>query len=703
MPLKSRAAANLLKAKPARQTRQPRKGRGFRRLSLRGMAVFLLVLVFGSVGIIGFLSGAAAGRIADGVSAGPVVIGGMTPTEAATALGQRLADYRLRFQADGVDADFNPISALDREGRAIASIDVDDAVKRAYAVGRDGRSWMAALERADAYLLGKDVGLPFQVNRKALEAELKVRFAGVFSPAVDARLVVSVDSAGRTRTEIVPERPGTNLDTDRAAVQAESRLADLSDDKVVVSVKHDEPQITAATAGAEAAAAEAAVSRGPLTLTAKKTSWTVTKRQLAGWLDVVIRDDGSIGLGFDRTALEKYLDSKAPAFKIAPVDAVFEQKEGKVTRLEPQQNGEGLDIDGSVAALEKAVFGPKETAAADGGEAAATEKATAGMETGAEGATDASADGTQVATGDGESAVATAAIPKDDATVVVLPIKIVEPKITTEKSNPYGVKDVLGVGSSNFKGSPKNRITNIGVGADSLNGLVIPADTEFSLVKALGPIDGDHGYKQELVIKKDKTTPEYGGGLCQIGTTTFRTAMASALPVTERRNHSYRVVYYERDGDGKMMGPGKDATIYDPWPDFKFKNDTGHPIIIMTDISGTKLSFTFWGVSDGRTAEQTNAVVSNIVQPPEKKTVPSPDLPPGKEKCTETPHAGADAVFTYTITYADGKEDKQRFYSHYKPWGEVCLVGVDPNAAPLPTDAAAGTVISADASGASGN
>ena len=221
------------------------------------------------------------------------------------------------------------------------------------------------------------------------------------------------------------------------------------------------------------------------------------------------------------------------------------------------------------------------------------------------------------------------------------------------------------------------------------------------MLKTLGTIDETTGYLEELVIKGNETKPEFGGGLCQIGSTAFRGAMASGLPITMRQNHSYRVPYYERDGDGAFIGPGKDATIYDPAPDFRFLNDTGHDILILTDITGTKLTFTFWGTRDGRTASQTDARVFNVVQPPEKKIVETTDIPPGTEKCTEKAHVGSDAVFTYAVTAADGTVKSVDFKSHYRPWQEVCLKGVDP--AQLPIASTGPTIPSLDAAGATGN
>jgi len=84
-----------------------------------------------------------------------------------------------------------------------------------------------------------------------------------------------------------------------------------------------------------------------------------------------------------------------------------------------------------------------------------------------------------------------------------------------------------------------------------------------------------------------------------------------------------------------------------------------------------------------------------------RAVIETDELKPGEEKCTEHAHVGSDAVFTYTVTYADGTVKKEDIYSHYKPWQEVCLVGKDPNAPPAPTD---GTALpSQDASGVTGN
>ena len=151
---------------------------------------------------------------------------------------------------------------------------------------------------------------------------------------------------------------------------------------------------------------------------------------------------------------------------------------------------------------------------------------------------------------------------------------------------------LLARGESSFAGSPANRIHNIVVATEKYNGLVLMPGEEFSFNQYLGNVDGANGYLPELVIKENVTTPEFGGGICQVSTTAFRAAMQAGLKITTRKSHSYPVAYYG--------APGYDATIYPGSVDLQFTNDTGNPVLIKTRVVGTKVIFDIYGTSDGR-------------------------------------------------------------------------------------------------------
>ncbi|OGI25193.1 MAG: hypothetical protein A3J76_03300 [Candidatus Moranbacteria bacterium RBG_13_45_13] len=233
-----------------------------------------------------------------------------------------------------------------------------------------------------------------------------------------------------------------------------------------------------------------------------------------------------------------------------------------------------------------------------------------------------------------------------------------KPEISSADVEQYGIKELIGSGVSNFRGSPKNRIHNIGVGAKRFSGVLIKPGEEFSFIKTLGPVDKSTGYLPELVIKVDKTIPEYGGGMCQVSTTCFRAALNSGLKITARTNHAYPVQYYAPQGT--------DATVYIPSPDLKFMNDTPGYILIQTHIEGTQLTFDFYGTSDGRETKLVGPTVTsrgaggamktvlyqevygkdgNLLRKSEFKSSydsPSKYPHPGEEKITEKPTGWSD-------------------------------------------------------------
>lgn len=184
-----------------------------------------------------------------------------------------------------------------------------------------------------------------------------------------------------------------------------------------------------------------------------------------------------------------------------------------------------------------------------------------------------------------------------DSNELTLSIDTIEPEIKANSAEKLGIKELIGEGKSNFTGSTLSRIHNIKVATARFDGILIKPGEEFSFVKILGDVDGEHGYKQELVIKKGVTEPEFGGGVCQVSTTAFRAAIYTGLEITARKNHAYPVHYYTPHG--------MDSTVYVPNPDLKFKNNTPGHILVKTDLNIEKkeLIFRFYGTSDGRKIE----------------------------------------------------------------------------------------------------
>lgn len=254
-----------------------------------------------------------------------------------------------------------------------------------------------------------------------------------------------------------------------------------------------------------------------------------------------------------------------------------------------------------------------------------------------------------------------------------LPIKEAKGEVKApEELKALGIEKLIATGYSDFSGSPWNRRHNIGVGIEKYNGLLIPPGETWSFNDHLGAVNASTGYKKELVIKKNETIPEYGGGLCQVSSTFFRAVLFGGFPVAERYPHHYAVSYY-----AYPMGYGLDATIYPPLKDVRFINDSPGYILIQSYVEGNGAYFKFYGTDDGRTVEMDGPYISNRVGAPEDVIEYTTELAPGERKQTDISHKGFDATWYRTVTKSGEEPEKETFFSHYFAWAAKYLVGAE--------------------------
>ncbi len=255
---------------------------------------------------------------------------------------------------------------------------------------------------------------------------------------------------------------------------------------------------------------------------------------------------------------------------------------------------------------------------------------------------------------------------------VPVPIKVLKPRVTTEQVNNMGIKELVAEGSSIYTGSIPNRVYNLALAASRIDGVLIKPGEVFSFDKSVGDVSTLTGYKQAYVIQNGRTVLGDGGGVCQVSTTLFRAVLQAGLPVVERNPHAYRVHYYEQD-----LGPGYDAAVYIPTVDFKFKNDTGHYLLIKTiiDTETESLTFQLYGTKDNRDVTLSKPVITSILPAPEPLFVDDPTLQKGQQKQVDFSASGATVYFTRVVK-KDGKVIfNDKFSSYYRPWQAVFMRG----------------------------
>lgn len=256
---------------------------------------------------------------------------------------------------------------------------------------------------------------------------------------------------------------------------------------------------------------------------------------------------------------------------------------------------------------------------------------------------------------------------------VFLQTRAVQPLISSDAINKLGIVQKLGQGESYFYDSIPERVYNIGLGAEKINGSLVSPGEAFSFNQAIGTVSAIFGFRKAYAIIQGKTVLDDGGGVCQVSTTLYRAVINSGLPVVERVAHSYRVGFYEEGG----FLPGLDATVYPPSPDFKFKNDTGSSILIQAtfDKAKSKLTFELFGTSDGRVSTISKPIILSTSPPPEPVYEDDATLPAGQVKQIDTAHAGAKVFFTRRVKRGDEILIDERVDSDYVPWPARYLRG----------------------------
>ena len=183
-------------------------------------------------------------------------------------------------------------------------------------------------------------------------------------------------------------------------------------------------------------------------------------------------------------------------------------------------------------------------------------------------------------------------------------VKFLEPKFHTEDLAPLLPIEEISTFTTIFGShdSP-NRLFNIRHIADLVQNTVVTPEGTFSLLSVIGDFDEAHGFKEAYVIIDGQLEPQYGGGTCQIATTLFNATALAGLKILSRKNHSLYFSIYPL---------GRDATVYPPYYDFKFRNNTGHPIVIGAHMAKKSLTFRIFGQPTGKVVTFSPPIVKYV-------------------------------------------------------------------------------------------
>jgi vancomycin resistance protein YoaR len=578
------------------------------------LSLLAVAVIIAGVAMMAILELWLSDRILPGVYVWDIDVGGLTREEAMARLAAGFRYPMDRYPTLRYGDQTWSVEPADLG----VQLDLATTVNEALAVGHQA-DLVHRLKEQVAVLLESRLVAPIFAFDPGMGTMALSRIAqGVNQPLRNATLSLG----DNLEVVIIPGQVGREVDAESTRQALVRRIEEMAGGEVELVVHETEPLLTdLSTSQAQAQR----ILSGPITLTAPDSSadagpWTIEPKTLAGWLILqpTTGDDGKaiLSVNLDRGQTTHFAQEIAAQVERAPTNAQFrfDDASGMLVPVVESVPGQTLDITATLAAIEGAA--------------------------------------------------------QSDQRTVSLPLIPVRPTIATEDAPALGIVELLGEGVTKFAGSSASRVQNIAVGASQFDGVLIAPGETFSFNHLLGEVTTEKGYEEGIIIWGNTTRADVGGGLCQVSSTAFRAAFWAGLPITERWAHAFRVSYYEPP-------VGLDATIYSPAVDLKWVNDTGHYILIQTYVDRDKqtLTFRYYGTNPGRIVELDGPYESNPVPHGAPVYREDPTLPKGQTKQIEWAKDGLD-VTVYRIIKENGVEvQRDSFFSRYRPWQAVFLVG----------------------------
>lgn len=179
---------------------------------------------------------------------------------------------------------------------------------------------------------------------------------------------------------------------------------------------------------------------------------------------------------------------------------------------------------------------------------------------------------------------------KTEGKVIEISLKVIEPKVKLENlSNELFSEKIAGY-TTYFNAGQYARANNLKVALVAMNGKIVMPGEIYSYNDNIGDTTAERGYMAAATFKGGTTVDEMGGGICQTVSTLYNVVLMANMEIVERHAHGLPVGYVQ---------PSRDATVYSPYLDFKFKNTRTNPIKIVTSFSGEgNMNISIYGIKE---------------------------------------------------------------------------------------------------------
>lgn len=226
----------------------------------------------------------------------------------------------------------------------------------------------------------------------------------------------------------------------------------------------------------------------------------------------------------------------------------------------------------------------------------------------------------------------------------IIPLKITIPEITLDDLGKEAFPQILGTFSTTYNTSNQNRITNLKLASEKIDGTIILPGETFSYNKVVGERTIAKGYKEAAVYAGGKVVDGIGGGICQLSSTLYNSVLYANLEITSRSNHRFLTSY---------VTAGRDATVSWGTIDFCFKNTRSYPIKITSEVKNGVVTTSIYGIREEKEYEVVIESKVTEVIPYSTKYVKDSTLKEEEEEIVQYGANGAKSE-TYKIVKYNG-------------------------------------------------
>ena len=226
----------------------------------------------------------------------------------------------------------------------------------------------------------------------------------------------------------------------------------------------------------------------------------------------------------------------------------------------------------------------------------------------------------------------------------IIPLKITIPEITLDDLGKEAFPQILGTFSTTYNTSNQNRITNLKLASEKIDGTIILPGENFSYNKVVGERTIAKGYKEAAVYAGGKVVDGIGGGICQLSSTLYNSVLYANLEITSRSNHRFLTSY---------VTAGRDATVSWGTIDFCFKNTRSYPIKITSEVKNGVVTTSIYGIKEEKEYEVVIESKVTEVIPYSTKYVKDSTLKEDEEEIVQYGANGAKSE-TYKIVKYNG-------------------------------------------------